>query len=324
MTGVRGRRCRPDPASAGKSGFPHAVDREMTPRLLCLLGLATLALAGCGSAGVAAPAVRSVALPAGMLVPQVLSLSTDPADGALFLVTDQGLLRVAREAQSATRVDGTYGGVALRPENPVAFVGPGRLLGSGHPAKSSPGVPENLGLLISGDTGATWQSVGLLDKADLHLLRPAGRRLWAYDVLSQTLALTRDNGATWIRPPAPGLVTDLAVDPADDRHLIAVTEHGVVESRNEGRGWRPSAASNAQYVLWASHGLVLTTDASGEVRRSTDGGSGFRVVGRLEAPPQAPLMAADGALFAALAGGRIQRSTDQGENWKTVLRLVGR
>jgi photosystem II stability/assembly factor-like uncharacterized protein len=292
---------------------------RLRPR--ALLALLALLLAGCGSAP--ERSAREVALPPGVRAPRVLGLTAEPG-GAFFVSTDRGLLRIAPGAARAERLvramTGSGPPVQLRDDSPAVAVGKGTLLGSGHPA--GPGEPSNLGLLVSADDGRTWQPVALTGQADLHLLQARGARLWAYDLANRRLVHTTDNGATWSSRRPPGLLTDLAVDPADDRHLIVVSEHGPLASTDGGRTWRPLGVRDASRVAWPRPDALVFVDGSGTVSRSTDGGGTARTVGSLGARPAGPLAATPHALYAPVTGGRILRSDDDGATWQPVLRLA--
>jgi photosystem II stability/assembly factor-like uncharacterized protein len=134
---------------------------------------------------------------------------------------------------------------------------------------------------------------------------------------------TTDHGQTWSTVQPPGLLTDLAVDPADDRHLIVIGEHGLIASTDAGSTWRPLALqSDAAHLIWPRRDSLVLVDRSGSVSRSTDGGATSKVVGSLGGPPTGPLAAVGGTLYAVVGHDTIVRSADDGATWAPLLRLA--
>lgn len=294
-----------------------------TSRLPLVLMCMALALAGCSAT--AEPAdddVRAVALPAGIEEPPaVVGIEVNPADGALFLRTRAGVLRVARGARSAQLLRGSLvDGRRSLPLEPLAFtfVGPNHLLGSGRGRPGSGGSPD-LGLIESTDGGRTWTSVAYRGEADLRLIRARGPGLTAYDSAGKRLLSTTDRAQTWRQSNVPGALSDMAVDPADARHLLAVSDGDPLETRDRGESWRP-AAGDFQLLAWPSAERLFLVDGAGAVRVSEDGGAGSRVVGNLGAPARA-LTAQDARrLWAATERGLLS-SSDGGATWSARFRL---
>lgn len=304
--------------------MPAGRSSPRTSRLLLVSASLALALAGCSAeAKPARDDVRAVALPAGIgEPPAVLAIAVNPADGAVFLRTRSGVLRVPPDGRSAELLQGSLiggqGSEPLEPELAFTFVGPDHLLGSGHARAGSGGSPD-LGLIESTDGGLTWSAVAYQGKADLHLIRARGPGLTAYDIAGGRLLSTTDRGQTWRRRAAPGLLSDMAVDPADARHLIAVSERGALETRDGGMSWRP-AGGDIDLLAWPSAKRLFLVDATGSVKVSEDSGASSHVVGSLGARPRA-LAAQDGKRLWAATERGVLSSPDGGVTWTERFRL---
>ena len=237
----------------------------------------------------------------------VHGLGINPRDGALFIATHTGLWRVAADADTATRVNDRY-------QDTMGFtvVGPDHFLGSGHP-DARDGLPPHLGLVESRDAGRTWKPVSLLGRADLHILRARGRRVYAFDVTSGRLLLSRDGGRSWIARAPPAPLVDLVVDPVDARRLVAATTRGMFIGRN-GTTWEPIGA-RIGLLGWAAADALYLVTASGEVLRSRDSGRRWSRAGDVGAEPAAFLAHARTELYVALHDGTIKSSRDGGATW---------
>lgn len=287
--------------------------------------LAVMVVGGCGG-GAGGGGGPAVALPAGVKGELFLSISVDPADQALFVSTDRGLLRIPRGAKRAQLVSGTFRDglvkVALRRDSTATVVGPHRLLGSGHPGATGP-VPQNLGLLVSNDGGVTWDPVSLTGDADLHILRGkvGGAWLYAYDYAHQRIVFTRDNGQSWRSHPAPGLISDLAADPSTLTHVLASTDRGPLISTNAGADWRPFAQQDADRFLWPASNALYLFDRSGNVRLSSDAGNSATLVGAVGGPVAVLTAVSATDLYAVTKDARVRHSLDGGKSWTTVMKL---
>jgi photosystem II stability/assembly factor-like uncharacterized protein len=302
----------------------------VTRTLALLLALvAALAVAACGAGepvrpGGGADEPRAVRLPGAVAHATILGLDLDPADRSLYLQTSLGLVRVPPRGATAELIEGTFtgpqGSARVRPDSSVAFIGPGRLLGSGHPV-SARAAAENLGLMESGDGGRTWQPAALYGIADLHVLRPRGERLYAYDLARNLLLVTRDRGASFDahEPPAP--IADLAADPGRDSRLVAVTASGTMRSEDSGEHFRPLGVRDVEHVAWPASGALYMIDGKGAVRLSTDGGGTSKVVGLVHG--RAKALVADGprSLWIVTEDWQVLRATDGGRRWSTAVEL---
>jgi photosystem II stability/assembly factor-like uncharacterized protein len=196
-----------------------------------------------------------------------------------------------------------------------SVLAPDRFVGSGHPGPAED-LPPLLGLIESRDRGRTWTPVSLLGEADFHVLRSAGRFVYGVDATTGALMVSEDRGRRWTKRDLPAPPFDLAVDPADDAHLVAATELGLLASRDRGRTWRPLAVRDAQAGLlaWPATDRLHLAGADGRISASDDGGASFRPVGAVDGEPVA-LTAAGDALLVALTDNTVMRSTDGGATW---------
>src|SRR3990170_5497448 len=215
------------------------------PLLLAVLGIAGLLAAGgllwlfSGRDGSGAETFAGLP-PVDPGPVHVHGLGINPADGALFIATHTGLYRVDEGERKAERVGELY-------QDTMGFtiVGRNRFLGSGHPDVNEAreeNLPPHLGLIESTDSGKTWESISLLGEADFHVLRSAGERVYGYDSSNDRLLVSADRGRSWAELEKPGPLVDLAVDPADDRRIVATSaggfEEGLFESRDGGESWK--------------------------------------------------------------------------------------
>ena len=158
----------------------------------------------------------------------VHGLGVNPADGALFVASHNGLFRAAQGDDKARPV-GTTGKDVMG----FSIIGPNRFLGSGHPGAME-NLPPSLGLIASTDAGRTFKPVSLLGEADFHVLRGAGTRIYGSDSTSGRFLVSSDAGRTWNERRPPGVLVDLAIDPRDPDRLVASTDGGLFASGDGG------------------------------------------------------------------------------------------
>ena len=242
----------------------------------------------------------------------VHGLGVNPADRALFIATHTGLYRVDQGARKAQRVGDSY-------QDTMGFtiVGPNRFLGSGHPdlrRAREDNVPPHLGLIESTDEGESWRPISLSGEADFHVLRFGGKRVYGYDASNDRLLVSADRGRTWNELERPGPLVDLAVDPSNERRIVATTEERLFESRDGGDTW--SRVNDAVGLLaWPKRERLYLVVVGGEVFTSADGGRRLRHLGEIGGQPAALLAQAASDLYVALHDGTIKRSTDGGSTW---------
>jgi hypothetical protein len=238
----------------------------------------------------------------------VHGLGLNRGDGALFIATHSGLWRSEPGGGRVTPV-----GRARRDIKGFSVVGPDRFLASGHPARGEE-APPVLGLLESRNAGETWRPKSLYARADFHIIRPAGERLYAVDARTGELLSTADDGWSWRRRLPPAAFIDLAVHPRDPSHLVAATDAGLQRSTDGGRNWR-SLGKGVGALAWAAGDELYLVDRAGTVSISDDGGRSFKSVGVLDGVPAA-IAHGGGRLFAALEDATVWESRDGGRSWR--------
>jgi hypothetical protein len=278
---------------------------------------AAVALAGCGGGNPStsdgppqAGTPPQHGAPSDTSFQHIHGLGINPKDGTLMIATHTGLFRAAKGQQAAARV-----GASRQDVMGFTVVGPDRFLGSGHPDPRRADQPPNLGLIRSASAGQDWSPVSLAGRADFHVLRSLGARVFGFNGLTGKLMVSADGGRSWRERLPPGPLLDLAVDPANPRHLVASTDNALIESADEGVSWRPLRREAVGLLAWPSRRQLFWIDGSGGVHRSGDGGRKWRDgVGSIGGAPAA-FMAHGAELYAALADGNVLRSTDGGAGW---------
>jgi hypothetical protein len=242
----------------------------------------------------------------------VHGLGINPADRSLLIATHTGMYRVARNAKTAVRI-----GESRQDTMGFTVAGPDHFLGSGHPdieEAVARDLPGHLGLIESRDAGRTWRTVSLLGEADFHVLRFAGERVYGYDASNDRLLVSRDKGRSWREVSRPAPLLDVAVDPADGRHIVAAGDGGLYESGNEGRVWK-RLAPRIGLLAWPSPQRLYLVDTEGSVQRSADRGRRWTDIGNIAGEPAAFLAQTEQELYVALHDGTIKQSRDGGRTW---------
>ena len=194
----------------------------------------------------------------------------------------------------------------------------GTLFASGHPDLQAdtlrePGEPPLLGLLVSGDGGVTWTPRSLLGEADFHALVVTGDRIVGVDSSSASVLVSLD-GVEWEHRGAIEAL-DLAVDPRNDKAMIAVAYDGSTLASDDG-GWTWAAGESPGLVAvdWPATGGPVALGIDGDVHRA-DGMAGPWVrVGSLGAPGEALLVSGE-EMGAAVEGPVVLFSNDGGVTW---------
>lgn len=250
-------------------------------------------------------------------VSHVHGLGVNPADDALYIATHHGTFRLGSD-KKVERVGESY-------QDTMGFTvaGADRFLGSGHPDSEGfrRGQPPRLGLIESTDAGETWRSVSLSGEVDFHGLAFAHGRVYGWDSGSGRFMVSSDAKSWDTRSALP--LTNFAVDPADEAHLLGSGPGGLLKSGDGGRTWAGMPGSPLVVFSWtAAAGLVGVTE-DGAVHHSPDAGATWAPAGQLPGSPQA-LLATATAWYAAAAdeGGTtgIYRSSDAGRNWELYYR----
>jgi photosystem II stability/assembly factor-like uncharacterized protein len=271
-----------------------------------LLGAAVALLGACGASD--QPAGRPAVTEA---YGHVHGVGVNPADESLFLATHTGLFRAPKGQATVTRVGRSH-------QDTMGFtvVSENTFLGSGHP-DAREDKPPHLGLIVSDDAGRSWRELGLSGQADLHVIRVGSRRTYAFDSLSGSLLVSDDSASSWRVGKPPGPLVDLALDPRDERHLIAATEEGLVRSRDGGADWRPLRGVPTGFLAWQRSDVrtLLAVGSDGTVRTSRDAGRSWRRVGDVGGEPTAATNHGDD-FYAATSDGAVHVSSDGGRTWR--------
>lgn len=259
-----------------------------------------------------------VAAPEDPGVVHVHGLGVNPSDGTLFAATHSGLFRIDSKGRAQR--------VADRFQDTMAFqvVGPNRFLASGHPDPREPalhavGKPPLLGLVESVDAGSKWQPLSLLGEADFHAISARGDTILAYDSTGATVLASADGGRTW-NPRSPIELRDLAVDPVNPEHVVAVDGAGnLVESRDGARSWTPFASrleSPVAVLAWAADALWAGSE-NGTLARWDSAAGAWNEVRRFEGAIEAMNVTRDAVHLAVMDAG-IYRAKADGTDWRLV------
>jgi hypothetical protein len=289
--------------------------------VLARLAIVTaLVLTGCG--GDDQPAAQKTPTPTGPSAANAYigSIAVDD-DGTVMLGTGLGLYRV--ENGQAERVVGEMqtpdGSGPVSSNLVVRFAAPRQLLGSGHPDGGT--LPENLGLMRSGDHGAHWEPVALLGGADFHILQAGGRHVVAVNADAKEIQVSDDGGSTFAKKTPPDVPVDVAFDPHDPARMVVATKQGTFTSLDTGGSWRARDPTPTAQLAWGADALYRA-DPGGRIKVSRDGGATWDDAGEVGSPTVNEL-AVDGAgaLYAAVPGGEVKRSSDGGASWPSLVVL---
>ncbi|MEU9336927.1 F510_1955 family glycosylhydrolase [Streptomyces sp. NPDC048290] len=251
--------------------------------------------------------------PGGVTVSHVHGLGIDPSDEHLYVATHEGVVAVAADG-AARRVSdrADYMGFTV--------AGPGRFLGSGHPAPGGDG-PANRGLIESTDSGRTWQTRSLAGTTDFHALEYAHDTVYGYDSTNGVLRVSAD-GTTWdTRTELAAL--DIAVSPEDPERVLATTESGVARSTDGGRTFGAGAAPVLGFVSWPREDALYGLDQTGGLHRSTDGGTNWTRSGTVPGGAPQALTAVDPDRVLAATQDGVYESRDGGRTFTERLPISG-
>lgn len=212
----------------------------------------------------------------------VHGLGVDPADGVLYVAAHDGLYR--------STSDGVEGPVGQRRQDTMGFTvtGPGTFLGSGHPDTAvDPDLPNPLGLVVSRDSGQSWEQTSLGGQVDFHVLRARGDTVYGWDSISGQLLASEDAGQSW-QARSDLAARDLAIDPSNPATVVATTAEGLQRSTDGGRTWSVVASSPLPVVVeWTDGGDLYGIEGDGAVLHSTDAGSSWDRIGDVGGSPEA-------------------------------------
>jgi hypothetical protein len=299
--------------------------------------LTALVLAGCGGSDDPAAAPAATEPPTSSATPGaqtsapppttsganafIGSIAVDPGDGPVMLGTGLGLFRLDKGAQDAVRVTGRLqtpsGSGQVSSNLVVRYPRAGGLLASGHPEGGS--LPENLGLINSGDGGETWKPVAELGKTDYHILQAAGDHVVGVLAEAKGVRVSGDGGSSFADRIPPDTPTDVVFDPRDPNRMVVATEQGTFTSQDEGRTWRQRDNAPAEQLAWGDK--LYRADPGGAIKVSSDGGMTWDDAGSVGATVNELAVDSGGALYASVPGGEVKRSSDGGATWTRLVKL---
>ncbi|HEX2084585.1 MAG TPA: YCF48-related protein [Solirubrobacteraceae bacterium] len=296
-------------------------------RLIGALAALALAAGGCGSddGGGGGGGGRSDALvDFSKKPPFVNALEIDPADESFLLTTNRGFYRIPKDGGEAQRMTAKV--TAKEGSSPVGtfleidVLGPGELVGSGHPDNPKP-LPPYLGFMRSTDGGKTWKVVSRLGEADLHQIRRLHGRLYAFDAVLGAILVSEDEGKTWTERFTPReLILDFVVDPEDPNKILASTEEQIFRSEDGGERWRPADSAPAARLDWPAPDALMRADKDGVFQVSSDGGESWERRSRLDGEPYKVRALDAERAFVALSDGTILETTDGGRSFEERFR----
>jgi len=291
--------------------------------------LTALVLAGCGDsddpapASSATPGAQTSAPPPSTTGANAFigSIAVDPGDGTVMLGTGLGLFRLANGAKDAVRVSGQLatpsGSGQVSSNLVVRYARPGDLLASGHPEGGT--LPENLGLIRSGDRGNSWKPAAELGKTDYHILQATGDRVVGVLADAKEVRVSGDGGSSFADRIPPDTPLDVVFDPKDPARMVVATKQGIFSSQDDGRTWRQRDNAPTEQLAWGEK--LYRADPGGAIKVSADGGTSWDDAGGAGATVNELAVDADGALYASVAGGEVKRSSDGGATWTRLVKL---
>jgi len=248
-------------------------------------------------------------------VAHVHGLGVDPSDGALHVATHNGLYRMPD--------DGPVERVSADRHDFMGFTvaGSDRFLASGHPGIGTAAFQELkqplFGLIESTDGGRTWEPVSLSGEVDFHGLQAVHGNVYGFDSTSGRLLVSTDGGNEWDeRSNIP--IADLAVDPADEDHIVASTADGLAESTDGGRSWERLEGPEVVFLDWHDERGLWGLDGQGTVHRRD--GDNWQAVEELAGSPQALLVYDGGVVAAVDDGSTVIHTSEDGKDWAEMYR----
>ncbi len=235
-----------------------------------------------------------------------------PADDALLMATDYGLLRATPDGRSQ-----------VLPDIPFVAIGLTRMPGQGGTVLASGYGEDGKSpvLFTSADNGASWQKLdGATPIAAMTSLsiNPASP---AHIVgLGDNILLSEDGGKTWHETAQPeGDVLAVIYAPGDENRLYSSTMQGIFTSSDNGQSWQETSVSGAPVT-----GLVARSDGriaafvygKGVMVEPQDGQGAWQVIAEGFGRRFLRNFARSGdAIFATADTGAILMSRDEGAHW---------
>jgi photosystem II stability/assembly factor-like uncharacterized protein len=232
-------------------------------------------------------------------------------------------------------------GYTQSPDLPVTASAPQPALGGGNDAF----------VAKLNSTGTAWQYATYLggkrdDFANSIAVDSAGNAIVAGDTISTdfprvapvqprmagnsaVLSRTASGGSSWAAADAgiPDRVNAIAIDPASDSHLFALTYDNLYETSNSGADWLavqgflavPSAVAFAPEggMIYAAGYFYFYSSTDGGATW-TRGGDTFCLIENMAVDPVNPSTIYAGGASLNLSAGCPEKSTDGGATWKTM------
>lgn len=196
-----------------------------------------------------------------------------------------------------------------------------RLLGSGHPDLRQ-GGPPHVGLIESGDLGATWRTVALRGEVDFHALTASGDSVYGFDGLSGRLLSSADGGERWTPRRSPGALISIAADPEDERRVAALAEDGTVWLTNDGaRSWRRAPKQRPGLLAWTREGRLFSVGGDGRIYATDDAARSWKRLATAGAQPAAVATDARGDLYIAVGEGTVLKAANSARHLR--VRVTG-
>jgi len=246
-------------------------------------------------------------------------LAFDPSDPARFYIATHNGLFLGNTNGTATVVSATqddFMGFTPNPADPTI------LYASGHPAGGG-----NLGVIVSGDGGKSWQqlSPGGDEPVDFHAMAASRADPRVLYGSFKGIRVSRDGGKTWSRAgEAPEQLIALAASALGVDVVYAATATGLMASYDAAARWVPigpfteavsalAASGGTLYAYVLGQGLLSAAEAApgAWTPLSADRGEDYLLL--LAVDPKN-----EQRLLAATPQNRILLSEDGGRNWRPV------
>jgi len=215
------------------------------------------------------------------------------------------------------------------------------LLGQGCGGSAAPTGPDG-GIFRTTDGGDTWAQLKVINLgvkqasiADMGIVTMAldpqdGKTVYAGTVENGVI-YSLDDGASWAQAPAPmnaGRIQAMIVDPKDKCTVYATVLNQIMKTTTCSRDWtrvyfdpRTDKSFTTLAVDWYNPQIIYAGTSDGDILRSDNGGSSWRVVDRLDAVRinQLALDPRDSRIvYAATAGSGLLKTADGGQNWTNI------
>lgn len=276
--------------------FYHRARRWPALVALAVAGLVvTVVLSRSAHDGTTTPDRLAAPSPDAVPLQHVHGLGIDPIQGALYAATHAGLVRFTGHGEPEHLGD-------HRDLMGFTVIGPDHFLASGHPdvAGLGRGAPGHLGLMESTDGGADWRTLSLRGEADLHAIARGGGQTYAVDATTGRFLASSDL-KTWESRSASNAAS-IAVDPDEDRRVVAADGVQLQITDDGGRSWRKLEGPPLLLVAWGAGTDLWGTTADGAtyLRQPADGT--WRRLDTLPGEPQA-ILADESGMYAAVHDG---------------------